>query len=118
MCMRIDGIKKLTEGEIVYKCVRKIKGQYYSLTGIWSRVLQEGFGIGTEKLYEIGELHTSPAPGIYVFPHKDAAAMYSNYNTNRVLLKCYIPKGADIYYGEQNGEVAYGTEKLIVLEEV
>lgn len=118
MCMIIKGTKKLSEGEIVYKVVRKDQGQYFSLTSSWSRVQQEGFSIGAEFHYNIGQLHTSKAPGIYVFLDQHHAIANTYLRSTRAVLKCYIPKGSNVYFGTQNGASVYSAEKLIVLEEV
>lgn len=116
MCMIIKGTKKLSEGEIVYKVVRKDQGRYFSLTSQWNRSQQEGFNLGAEFYYNIGQLHTSDAPGIYVFQHKEDALEHRI--SSRAILKCYIPKGSNIYFGTQHMANVYGAEKLIVLEEV
>lgn len=118
MCMIINGTKKLHDGQIVFKVVCKDGSRYSSLTNPWSRSQQTGFDIGTEMSYKIGKLHTSKAPGIYVYPDFRDALRLSGKAINRAVLKCYIPKGSNVYYGTQIDATVYGTEKLIPLEEV
>lgn len=118
MCMTINGTKKLHNGETVYKVVCIDGSRYSSLTNPWSRSQQTGFSLGTEMSYKIGGLHTSEAPGIYVYLDFRDALRISGKAINRAVLKCYIPKGSNVYYGTQNDAAVYGTEKLIPLEEV